>query len=59
MSDRPMKIPGPDHPIEVRPNGSRVVVTVGGQIIADTQAALTLSEAAYPAVQYIPRRPGC
>jgi uncharacterized protein (DUF427 family) len=51
-----MKIPGPDHPIELQPNASRVVVTVGGKVIADTRAALTLSEAAYPPVQYIPRR---
>jgi uncharacterized protein (DUF427 family) len=51
-----MKIPGPDHPIEIQPNPARVVVTVGGQVIADTQAALTLTEAAYPPVQYIPRR---
>jgi uncharacterized protein (DUF427 family) len=32
------------------------VVTVGGKVIADTRDALTLREAAYPAVQYIPRR---
>lgn len=56
MSDRPMKIPGPDHPIEIQPNASRVVVTVAGKVVADTRAALTLSEASYPAVQYIPRR---
>ena len=56
MSDRPTKIPGPDHPIEIQPTASRVVVTVGGRVIADTHAALTLREAAYPAVQYIPRR---
>lgn len=56
MTDRSMKIPGPDHPIEIQPNPSRVVVTAGGQVIADTQEALTLSEAGYPAVQYIPRR---
>ncbi len=56
MSDRPMKIPGPDHPIEIRPNPSRVVVTVGGETIADTREALTLNEAGYPAVQYVPRR---
>jgi len=55
MPDRPMKIPGPDHPIEIQANASRVVVTIGGKIIADTLAALTLSEAGYPAVQYIPR----
>jgi uncharacterized protein (DUF427 family) len=56
MPDRPIKIPGPDHPIEIRPNASRVVVAVGGKVIADTLEGLTLSEAGYAAVQYIPRR---
>jgi len=56
MADRPMKIPGPDHPISIEANPSRVVVTVGGKVIADTRDALTLAEASYPAVQYIPRR---
>src|SRR5271156_647297 len=56
MSDRQIKIPGPVHPIEIQSNPSRVVVTVGGKVIADTVEALTLSEAGYAAVQYIPRR---
>ncbi len=56
MTDKPMKIPGPDHPISIAPNPSRVVVTVGGKVIADTRDALTLREASYSAVQYIPRR---
>src|SRR6266852_4287704 len=56
MSDRPVKIPGPDHPISIEANPSHVVVTAGGKVIADTRAALTLREASYPAVQYIPRR---
>ena len=56
MADKPMKIPGPDHPISIDANPSRVVVTVGGKVIADTRDALTLREASYPAVQYIPRR---
>ena len=56
MADKPMKIPGPDHPISIYANPSRVVVTVDGQVIADTRDALTLREASYPAVQYIPRR---
>ena len=51
-----MKLPGPDHPITIERNPLRVVVTVGGKIIADTHNALTLREAAYPAVEYIPRR---
>ena len=56
MSDRSMKIPGPDHPIEIEANPDRVVVSVGGKVVADTRKALTLREAGYPAVQYIPRR---
>jgi uncharacterized protein (DUF427 family) len=55
MADKTMKIPGPDHPISIETNASRVVVTVGGQVIADSRAALTLREASYPPVQYFPR----
>src|ERR1700739_2362251 len=51
-----VKIPSPDHPISVERNASRVVVTVAGRIVADTRKALTLREAHYPAVQYIPRK---
>jgi uncharacterized protein (DUF427 family) len=56
MPDKPMKIPGPDHPISIEANRSRVVVTVDGKVIADTRDALTLREASYPAVQYVPRK---
>ena len=52
---KPMKIPGPEHPISVERNSSRVVVSVAGRVIADTREALTLREAHYPAVHYIPR----
>jgi uncharacterized protein (DUF427 family) len=51
----PMKIPGPDHPITVTPNEKRVRVTFAGKVIADTAHALTLNEANYPPMQYIPR----
>jgi uncharacterized protein (DUF427 family) len=51
-----IKIPGPDHPITVERNPLRVVVRLGGKVIADTTAALTLREAKYPPVQYVPRR---
>ncbi|MBY8879356.1 DUF427 domain-containing protein [Actinacidiphila acidipaludis] len=51
---RTVKTPGPDHPITVEPTGARVVVRAGGEVIADTARALTLREADYPAVQYIP-----
>ena len=56
MTDKPVKVPGPDHPISIEANPSRVLVTLGGTIIADTRDALTLREASYPPVQYIPRR---
>ncbi|HEY4113886.1 MAG TPA: DUF427 domain-containing protein [Rhizomicrobium sp.] len=52
---KPVRIPGPDHPIAIAPTGGRVVVKAGGRVVADTRHALTLKEAAYPAVQYIPR----
>jgi uncharacterized protein (DUF427 family) len=52
---KPVKIPGPDHPITIERNPKRVVVTVAGRVVADTRAALTLREANYPAVQYVPR----
>ncbi|AUT65687.1 DUF427 domain-containing protein [Paraburkholderia terrae] len=51
-----VKIPGPDHPIAIERNPSRVVVTVAGRIIADTRDALTLREAHYPPVFYVPRK---
>ena len=56
MSEKPRKIPGPDHPITVTPNPGRIVVTVAGKVVADSRNALTLREAGYPAVQYIPRK---
>jgi len=55
MSAQSMKIPGPDHPITVTPNPARVVIKLRGQAIADSRNALSLKEASYPAVQYIPR----
>lgn len=56
MTERTVKIPGPDHPITIQPNRGRVVVTLGERVIADTCEALTLREASYPPVQYIPRK---
>ena len=50
-----MKQPGPEHPITIARNGQRVRVTFAGKVIADTTRALTLEEASYRPVQYIPR----
>ncbi len=54
MNDRQTKIPGPDHPIIVTPTEGHVVVKLNGQTVADSRHALTLKEASYPPVQYIP-----
>ena len=51
---KPVLLPSPDHPITVEPNTARIVVAVAGKVVADTQSALTLQEASYSAVQYIP-----
>jgi len=56
LAAKPIKLPGPDHPISIEHNSSRVIVSVAGRVIADTREALTLYEAHYPAVQYIPRK---
>jgi uncharacterized protein (DUF427 family) len=50
-----MKEPGPDHPIAIVPAAKRVRIIFAGQVIAETTRALTLSEAGYPPVTYIPR----
>ena len=51
---RQVKIPDATHPITVEPTGSPVTVLVGDTVIANTNNALTLREASYPPVQYIP-----
>ncbi len=50
-----MKIPSPEHPITLTANPKRVRVLYQDHLIADTGGALTLKEADYPPVQYIPR----
>lgn len=56
MSSKPIKIPGPQHPITIERNPARVVVSVAGRVVADSRNALTLREASLRPVQYIPRR---
>jgi uncharacterized protein (DUF427 family) len=56
MNSKPIRIPGPDHTMSITPTKGRVTAAVKGRRIADTREALTLKEAAYPPVQYIPRK---
>jgi uncharacterized protein (DUF427 family) len=54
MTGRPVLQPTAEHPITVNPTGTRVVVRINGEVVADTTEALQLQESTYPAVQYIP-----
>lgn len=55
MADRNTLIPDAAHPITIEPCPSPVVVAASTLRIAESSAALTLAEASYPPVQYIPR----
>ena len=52
---RPVKEPGPDHPITITRNAKRVCVSFAGKMIADTTQALTMNEVGHRPVYYIPR----
>jgi uncharacterized protein (DUF427 family) len=54
MTERPVLQPTAEHPITVTPTGRHVTVRVNGEVVAETDAALTLQESTYPAVQYVP-----
>ena len=54
--DKLIKDPGSDHPITIEPTPARVLVSWRGQVLADTRDALTLREARYPAIYYLPRK---
>jgi len=56
MTDKRARVPGPDHSITIERTPARVVVSVAGRVIADTREAVTLREASYPAVHYVPRK---
>jgi len=49
-----VRIPDESHPITIEPNPHRLVIRLDGVVVADTTHALTLREAHYPAVQYVP-----
>lgn len=50
-----MLTPGPDHPITVEPAKRRWRALFAGHVIADSNDAMVLQEANYPAVTYFPR----
>jgi uncharacterized protein (DUF427 family) len=50
-----LREPGPDHPMAIRLHPHRMIVRAGGQVLADSRSALTLTEAGQADVFYIPR----
>jgi uncharacterized protein (DUF427 family) len=56
MTDKPIHLPSATHPITVTPTGKHVTVLVNGVVVAESDNSLTLQEASYPAVQYIPMK---
>ena len=54
MSVRPRLQPTARHPITISDTGRHVTVRVNGELVTETDNALTLQESTYPAVQYIP-----
>ena len=50
-----MKQPGPDHPITITPHPGCVRVMLDGVAVAESERVLSLKEASYPPVLYIPR----
>lgn len=55
MANRKILIPNASHSIEIEDCSSTVIVSKGPLEFARTSNALTLSEATYPPVRYIPR----
>ncbi|HEY4078023.1 MAG TPA: DUF427 domain-containing protein [Rhizomicrobium sp.] len=55
MTNKIQKIPGSDHPITIVHAPRRVIIRHHGKVIADSRLALTLTEATYHPVHYIPR----
>jgi uncharacterized protein (DUF427 family) len=54
QQDRPALEPGPEHPITIEATPGRVLVRACDRLVASSDRALTLREASYPPVQYIP-----
>ncbi len=52
---RPVKTPGPDHPIEICAAGGVLRAVCAGLVLAHSARALAMQEARYPQVVYFPR----
>lgn len=55
MQTKTIKRPSPEHPISITQNTTPFIVTVDGNIIAQSSRGVILKEASYPPIHYIPR----
>ena len=53
--DRPVKTPGPDHPVSVGEAGASMRAVCAGRVVAQSGNALVMREKDYPPVIYFPR----
>jgi uncharacterized protein (DUF427 family) len=56
MTEKITKVPDQHHPITIYPNPARVVVRLGGAVLADSATVLTLYEVGYSLVHYFLRQ---
>lgn len=56
MTGRPVKIPGPDHPISMEAADTTWRVIFNGEIIAESDDVVLMRETTYRVVAYFPRK---
>jgi uncharacterized protein (DUF427 family) len=54
LRERKLFMSADDHPIRIVANPKRLRVSLNGRVVADTVRSLTLFEAAYSGVRYVP-----
>jgi uncharacterized protein (DUF427 family) len=54
LRERKLLMSADDHPIRIVANPKRLRVSLNGRVVADTVRSLTLFEAAYSGVRYVP-----
>lgn len=55
MTERPVKIPGPDHPISMEKAGKTWRAVFNGEVVAESDDVVLMRETTYPVVAYFPR----
>ena len=56
MTERSIKIPGPDHPIAIEKAGRTWRAVYNGAVIAESDDVILMRETTYPVIAYFPRK---